>query len=45
MCNDYEQQVSYADYLKAVRAVELDTPASESAADLPQADTLFQAAG
>ncbi len=40
MCNDYEQHVSYADYLKAVRAVELDTPAAESEADLPQADDI-----
>jgi putative SOS response-associated peptidase YedK len=40
MCNDYEQHVAYADYLEAVRAVELDTPASESEADLPQADDI-----
>ncbi len=40
MCNDYEQHVSYADYLKAVRAVELETPASENEVDLPQADDI-----
>lgn len=40
MCNDYEQHVAYGDYVKAVRAVELDTPSAESAADLPQADDI-----
>ena len=40
MCNDYEQHVAYAEYLKAVRAAELDTPASETEADLPQADDI-----
>lgn len=40
MCNDYEQHVAYADYLKAVRALELETPASETKADLPQADDI-----
>ena len=38
MCNDYEQRVAYADYQAAIRAAELSTPASESEADLPQAD-------
>lgn len=40
MCNDYEQRVSYAEYQAAVKAAELSTPASESAADLPQADDI-----
>jgi putative SOS response-associated peptidase YedK len=40
MCNDYEQHVAYRDYVKAVRAVELDTPPAESAADLPSVDDI-----
>src|SRR5690606_31136165 len=40
MCNDYEQHVAYAEYQAATRAAELSTPASESAADLPQADDI-----
>jgi putative SOS response-associated peptidase YedK len=36
MCNDYEQHVSHAQYLEAVRALELDT--AGTAAELPQAD-------
>src|SRR6218665_1210610 len=40
MCNDYEQHVAYAEYQAAIRAAELTTPASESAADLPQADDI-----
>ena len=40
MCNDYEQHVAYAAYRKAVQALELDTPAGESAADLPRADDI-----
>jgi putative SOS response-associated peptidase YedK len=40
MCNDYEQHVPYAEYQAAVRAAALTTPASESAADLPQADDI-----
>ena len=40
MCNDYEQHVSYADYSKAIRALELSTPAAESEADLLQADDI-----
>ena len=40
MCNDYEQHVAYADYRRAVRAVELETPSSESEADLPRADDI-----
>ena len=40
MCNDYEQQVAYADYLKAVREAELEAQTSESEADLPRADDI-----
>jgi putative SOS response-associated peptidase YedK len=40
MCNDYEQRVSYAEYAKAIRALELSTPSAESEADLPQADDI-----
>jgi putative SOS response-associated peptidase YedK len=40
MCNDYEQHVTYRDYVEAVRAVDLDTPSGESAADLPRADDI-----
>ncbi len=40
MCNDYEQHVTYRDYVEAVRAVDLDTPSDESAADLPRADDI-----
>lgn len=38
MCNAYEQHVAYAQYAEAVRSLELSTPSTESAADLPQAD-------
>lgn len=38
MCNDYEQHVSHAQYLEAVRALELD--ATRGAAELPQADDI-----
>lgn len=38
MCNDYEQHVSHAQYLEAVRALELDT--AGPAAELPQADDI-----
>lgn len=37
MCNDYEQHVSHAQYLKAIEALELDTADS---AELPQADDI-----
>jgi putative SOS response-associated peptidase YedK len=40
MCNSYEQQVAYAAYRKAVDQHGLETPSSEAAADLPQADDL-----
>lgn len=40
MCNAYEQQVSYAEYRKAVEALELATPAAENAADLPASEEI-----
>ncbi len=40
MCNAYEQQVSYAEYRKAVEALELATPAAEDAADLPASEEI-----
>jgi putative SOS response-associated peptidase YedK len=40
MCNDYEQHVAYADYRAAVEALHLDSPTTETAADLPQADDI-----
>lgn len=38
MCNDYEQHVSHAQYLEAVRALELDT--TGGAVELQQADDI-----
>lgn len=40
MCNSYEQQVAYAAYRKAIEQQQLETPSSESAADLPQAEDI-----
>ena len=40
MCNDYEQHVRYAEYQRAIRALELSTPDAESASDLPFADDI-----
>ncbi|MEO6394673.1 MAG: SOS response-associated peptidase [Devosia sp.] len=40
MCNDYEQHVAHADYLRAIHTAELTAPSSETAADLPQADDI-----
>jgi putative SOS response-associated peptidase YedK len=39
MCNDYEQHVTHADYVRAVAAAELDA-ARPSASDLPTADDI-----
>lgn len=39
MCNDYEQHVAYADYQKAIRALELEASAQDAAA-LPQVDDI-----
>src|SRR5690242_2931663 len=40
MCNDYEQQVAYADYRRAVKAADLEPPSGETDADLLQADDI-----
>jgi len=40
MCNDYEQHVTWADYRKAMRQLDLGIPTEESEADLPQADDI-----
>ena len=40
MCNDYEQHVTHAEYLKAISALELSSAHAETAADLPQADDI-----
>lgn len=40
MCNDYEQHVTYAQYQKAIRALDLSTPEGETADNLPQADDI-----
>jgi len=38
MCNDYEQHIRYAEYLRALEEQGLAAPAHQSEADLPQAD-------
>jgi putative SOS response-associated peptidase YedK len=40
MCNDYEQHVTYAQYAAALRALDLDPPATENDAALPRADDI-----
>jgi putative SOS response-associated peptidase YedK len=40
MCNDYEQHVAHAAYLRAMRAADLSPSDAESAAALPQADDI-----
>ena len=40
MCNDYEQQIAHAQYIEALRQLELASPSGETAADLPQADDI-----
>jgi len=40
MCNAYEQQVSHAQYRRAIETLELATPSSESTADFPQSDEI-----
>jgi hypothetical protein len=40
MCNDYEQHVRWADYLKMMQALELGIPGRQGAHDLPQADDI-----
>jgi putative SOS response-associated peptidase YedK len=38
MCNDYEQQVRWAEYRKVMQALELVIPGHQAESDLPQAD-------
>ena len=38
MCNDYEQHIRYAEYLRALEEQGLAAPAHQGEADLPQAD-------
>ena len=40
MCNDYEQHVRYADYRRALEALQLNPPVAETAAALPEADDI-----
>jgi putative SOS response-associated peptidase YedK len=40
MCNDYEQQVAWADYRRAMEQLELGIPTHQSASDLPQANDI-----
>jgi putative SOS response-associated peptidase YedK len=38
MCNDYEQQIRWAEYRKAMQMLELGIPTGQSESDLPRAD-------
>jgi hypothetical protein len=38
MCNDYEQQIRWAEHRRALDALELGMPAAQSETDLPRAD-------
>jgi hypothetical protein len=38
MCNDYEQQIRWAEYRKAMQTLELGMPTGQSESDLPRAD-------
>ena len=40
MCNDYEQHIRYAEYLRALEEQGLAAPTHQSEADLPQADDI-----
>jgi putative SOS response-associated peptidase YedK len=40
MCNEYEQKATYAIYLRMMQEIGLGTPTGESAADLPEADSI-----
>ena len=40
MCNDYEQQVAWAEYRKVMKRLELGVPTEQSELDLPQADDI-----
>ena len=38
MCNDYEQQIRWAEYHRVMQALDLGMPTQQSEADLPRAD-------
>ena len=40
MCNDYEQHIAYAEYCKAMQALELGIPTQQTDLDLPHADDI-----
>ena len=40
MCNDYEQQIAWAEYCRMMRALELGVPTQQSGTDLPRADRI-----
>ena len=40
MCNDYEQQIAWAEYCELMRQLQLDIPAHQSERDLPRADDI-----
>src|SRR6195952_2465832 len=40
MCNDYEQDIAWADYCKMMQTLELGIPSEQSALDLPRADDI-----
>jgi putative SOS response-associated peptidase YedK len=40
MCNDYEQRVTWGDYCKMMRALELGVPPQQSEHDLPVSDDI-----
>ena len=40
MCNDYEQHIAWAEYVKPMQALELGIPTEQSELDLPRADDI-----
>jgi putative SOS response-associated peptidase YedK len=40
MCNDYEQHIAWAEYIKLMQALELGIPTEQSELDLPRADDI-----
>src|SRR6201747_661544 len=40
MCNDYEQHIAWAEYIKLMQALELGIPTGQSELDLPRADDI-----
>jgi putative SOS response-associated peptidase YedK len=40
MCNDYEQHIAWAEYIKLMQALELGIPAEQSELELPRADDI-----